>query len=176
VYVLVGASPILDLLVWVLRWRARMELGLSSSLAERLGLDPQTYDALQRGDPLPVLLSLLSDRSSRSSDPVLTLLLQLMAEQQRSALSRPDPEEPSPVGQLQARAVAEPAGVQTCARILLSRVAQLLGACPSCCGQDHLCPICQGTGGPGTTTPDGRLRDWVAPALSRFTVEVIEGE
>jgi hypothetical protein len=48
------------------------------------------------------------------------------------------------------------------------RLADALGACPRCWGEDELCPICHGRGHPGGRPPDGELfAEVVEPAWRR---------
>jgi hypothetical protein len=54
-----------------------------------------------------------------------------------------------------------------------NRVAEILGACPSCWGLNRLCTRCQGSGGPGTSELKGEeFLAWLEPALSRLGVRV----
>lgn len=50
----------------------------------------------------------------------------------------------------------------------LFRVAAVVGACPSCLGEDPLCVECQGDGRPGSRMPDREaLLAWIALPLRR---------
>jgi hypothetical protein len=47
-------------------------------------------------------------------------------------------------------------------------LADALGACPRCFGEDELCPLCRGRGRPGGRVPDADLyRELVEPAWRR---------
>ena len=47
-------------------------------------------------------------------------------------------------------------------------LADALGACARCWGEDAVCPVCRGRGHPGGRAPDHGLFDhWVAPAVRR---------
>jgi hypothetical protein len=47
-------------------------------------------------------------------------------------------------------------------------LADALGACARCFGEDELCPVCRGRGRPGGRQPDGALfRELVEPAWRR---------
>jgi hypothetical protein len=51
-------------------------------------------------------------------------------------------------------------------------LADSLGACYLCWGEDPGCPICRGTGAPGFMMPDKQLfMQWVAPALQRLQAQ-----
>lgn len=48
-------------------------------------------------------------------------------------------------------------------------LAEALGACPSCWGEDELCAVCRGRGGPGGRRPQASLfAELVEPALRRL--------
>ncbi|MEW8492459.1 MAG: hypothetical protein AB2604_01535 [Candidatus Thiodiazotropha taylori] len=52
---------------------------------------------------------------------------------------------------------------------VLQELAAIFGACARCWGQDHECPDCQGTGGPGSQMPSSdELLALTEPALARL--------
>jgi hypothetical protein len=55
----------------------------------------------------------------------------------------------------------------------LKALADLMGACPRCFGQDKHCPRCRGAGSPGSRSPDPELAGWVKPAFHRLGYRVV---
>lgn len=48
-------------------------------------------------------------------------------------------------------------------------VAALVGACPTCLGEDGACTACGGRGAPGSREPDAAaLTAWITPSLRRL--------
>ncbi len=57
----------------------------------------------------------------------------------------------------------------------VSALAELLGACPRCFGQNPDCAACGGAGAPGFRAPDPALAQWIEPALRRLGYRVVAG-
>jgi hypothetical protein len=56
---------------------------------------------------------------------------------------------------------------------LLARVAEALGACTRCLGEDEACELCGGAAAPGSEAPDpGGFAELVAPAVRRLAQDV----
>lgn len=58
----------------------------------------------------------------------------------------------------------------------LEALAELMGACPRCFGQDESCPRCHGAGMPGSRPPDPELAGWMRPAFHRLGYRVVPRE
>lgn len=55
----------------------------------------------------------------------------------------------------------------------IRRVAAIVGACPTCLGDDLLCPDCAGNGRPGYRAPDrAAFLEWTARPLKRLGLAV----
>jgi hypothetical protein len=56
---------------------------------------------------------------------------------------------------------------------LLGRIAEALGACGRCLGEDEACELCGGAGAPGSEAPDpDGFAELVAPAVHRLAQDV----
>lgn len=55
-------------------------------------------------------------------------------------------------------------------------LAQLMGACPRCFGQEDNCPLCHGAGVPGSRQPAQELAAWMQPALERLGFRLVPEE
>jgi hypothetical protein len=131
-----------------------MERDVASLLAE--ALSPGAPDS----NPTDVARQLRERLGSKSSDPVLSLVIRRLAEQQSTCEER----------QLVAPELRERLeAVQVELRTLRARskaLAAALGACPVCWGEDPRCPSCYGGGGPGWARPnEAFFASWIAPAL-----------
>jgi len=50
----------------------------------------------------------------------------------------------------------------------VAQIANLLGACASCCGVDPSCTECSGSGKPGTCEPSAMMPAWIGFALTKL--------
>jgi hypothetical protein len=156
-------------------------------LAQRLGLNQQEVEALERGDTASVIASRFG------SDPALAPLIALMSQGQAAAGTSPrDPDDTMdarrPRRESRGRA-SQPAGDREIERArravrqlrrdlqavdtIFRHLGHVFGACPACFGMSEECGRCHGNGVPGSMTP---LRDellaWVEPALARLGLQV----
>ena len=157
-------------------------------LAQRLGLNQQEVEALERGDTASVIASRFG------SDPQLAPLIALMSQGESGAQARdenpddtvdarPRRREPrgrasSPAGDREIerarRAVRQLRRDLQAVDTIFRHLGHVFGACPACFGMSEECGRCHGDGVPGSMTP---LRDellaWVEPALARLGLQVI---
>lgn len=149
------------------------QLDMLTQYAERMGLNPEKLGLLNGGDTSELMLRLLSERSGLD-DPISIALVGMLLRQQR----RPVTPASAPESEDQASSTnrdPQPSGVQR-ASLILSRVASLLGACPTCCGLEALCRHCHGSGSPGTALPDAELIAWVLPAVERLGARMVSSD
>jgi hypothetical protein len=65
---------------------------------------------------------------------------------------------------------------QLAAVATLRRVAGMLGACSTCCGEESSCPACHGSGGPGcfpSIASAEELGAWLGPVLDRMGMHIM---
>jgi len=161
-------------------------------LAQRLGLNQQEVEALERGDTASVIASRFG------SDPQLAPLIALMSQGESgaaNAASAEDAEDPDDTVDARPRRreprgrASSPAGDREIERArravrqlrrdlqavdtIFRHLGHVFGACPACFGMSEECGRCHGDGVPGSMTP---LRDellvWVEPALARLGLQV----
>ncbi len=132
------------------------------------------YEALQRGDLQGLLQRALSEMSS---DPLLAAVMRFMLAEDHTPPTRGDPAVPA------GGDPAVPAGMTgqdddgqlDAVRATLRHVTQMLGACPTCCGEEASCPECHGGGKPGSVPSIAsaeELRAWIDPALGRMGMHI----
>jgi hypothetical protein len=105
---------------------------------------------------------------SLGEDPIAEPLAAALRQRQAAlaaAGAEPEEEEPDPqVADVLTRLYAEVEQLRERNRVL----ADALGACPRCFGEDQICPVCRGRGKPGGRAPDPSLiSELVEPALRR---------
>jgi hypothetical protein len=165
-----------------------MDRQIIQFLAERLGLNAQEVEALERGDAASVVASRFG------SDPALAPLLALMNQPEARAGAGPGaraddtlderPARPKP----RARA-AQPADDRELDRArravrqlrrdlqavdtIFRHLGHVFGACPACFGMSDECGRCHGRGIPGSLMPmRDELLTWVEPALARLGLQI----
>ena len=105
---------------------------------------------------------------SLGDDPLATPLAAMLRQRAAEAEAEADDEsadEDAEVADVLERLYAE---VETL-RERMRSLADALGACPRCFGEDQLCPVCHGRGRPGGRQPDAALfTELVEPARQRL--------
>src|SRR6185436_6642355 len=127
-------------------------------------LDTETLSAFAGGTP-PDLNALLDQLGNE--DPRLRMLLQLMPQSQSAAVTD------EPTARVVPRRVLERAARLRAAYDSLAErnaaLADALGACPLCWGEEPGCRRCEGRGVPGSVDADpDRFRELIVPALRRM--------
>lgn len=146
-----------------------------------LGLDGQAYEALQHGDVQTLICNMLSQQVS---DPLLAAVIQSMLTQNQGMFAeaaRPDEANEQHAHQRGRQDVtvissSDDSQLAT-APATLRNVAQMLGACSACCGEDRSCPKCHGRGRPGSVpsiASAGEFRAWIEPALVRMGMRITD--
>jgi hypothetical protein len=156
-------------------------------LAQRLGLNQQEVEALERGDTASVIASRFG------SDPQLAPLLALMNQREAGGAGE-DEDAHATMDARPARARrrgrdAQSAGDREIERArravrqlrrdlqavdtIFRHLGHVFGACPACFGMSEECGRCHGDGVPGSMTPlREELLTWVEPALARLGLQV----
>lgn len=132
------------------------------------------YEALQRGDFQGLIQRALSEMNP---DPLLAAVMRFMLAEDPTAPAAGNPAVPAGGNP------AAPAGTTgrdddgqlDAVRATLRHVTQMLGACPTCCGEEASCPECRGSGKPGSVPSIAsaeELRAWIDPALGRVGMHI----
>jgi hypothetical protein len=147
--------------------------------ADASGINSRVYEALLRGDFESLIWGMLSEMNPDS--PIATLARFMLPENYALFSGAAGQNEDS--GQLAAvRALLsgttgqnDDNGQLAAVRATLRRVAGMLGACSTCCGEEASCPECRGCGKPGSapsTASAEELGAWLGPALDRIGMHI----
>jgi hypothetical protein len=120
------------------------------------------FEALRGGDVQDLIWGVLSGMNLDANSPLAAVMGLLLAK--NSGM---------PFG---TTPQAEGNGQLAAAQATLLRVAAMLGACPTCCGEESACPACHGSGGPGyfpSIASAEELGDWLAPVLDRVGMHLM---
>jgi hypothetical protein len=119
------------------------------------------------GGGLPPLSLPALVEQSLGDDPLAAPLAAMLREREAAAAEEP----------LEDELASDPQTADVLARLYdeveqlrarFQALADALGACPRCFGEDVLCPVCRGRGRPGGRSPDPmRFAELVEPALRR---------
>jgi hypothetical protein len=123
-------------------------------------INGRVFEALQGGDLQSLIWGILSQMNPDS--PLATLMRPILAENCVLPFGTTGQNEGN--GQLAA------------ARATLRRLAERLGACSTCCGEESSCPECHGSGTPGSAPSMAsaeELGDWLGPALGRMGMHIM---
>jgi hypothetical protein len=127
------------------------------------GINGGVFEALQGGgDVRSLIWGVLSQMNPNPDSPLAAVMGLLLAKNSGLPFGTTGQNEGN--GQL--------AGAQA----TLRRVAAMLGACPTCCGEESSCPACHGHGGPGrfpSIASAEELGDWLSPALDRMGMHIM---
>jgi hypothetical protein len=144
---------------------------------ESLGINGNTYEALQRGDIRTVILSMLLEKNP---DPHFATLMQFMLARDHGVVPGIPGQETVKVTET-SRYGRSNVGTPRAEdwrpddQATLRHVALMLGACSACCGEDVSCPECHGSGMPGSASsiaPAHVLRAWLEPVLGRMGMHI----
>jgi hypothetical protein len=112
---------------------------------------------------------------SLGDDPLAAPLAEALRKREAAAeqvddIDEPEVLDPDPeVADVLQRLYAELETLRERTRVL----ADALGACPRCFGEDHLCQVCRGRGRAGGRQPDdGLFQELVAPACRRQAASI----
>jgi hypothetical protein len=120
------------------------------------------FEALQGGDLQSLILGVLSGMNPNPDSPLAAVMGLLLAKNSGLPFGTTGQNEGN--GQL------------AVAKATLRRVAAMLGACSTCCGEESSCPACHGSGGPGyfpSIASAEELGAWLAPVLDRMGMHIM---
>jgi hypothetical protein len=156
-----------------------MEEDLLKKLVNNLGINGPVNEALARGDLQTLISSMLS---GQNSDPLLAIVMQFLFGQnhQNHAVPSGTPSgtadrDASHYGSSDVAVLGSSDNGQLAAGATLRYVTRMLGACPTCCGEEASCPECHGTGKPGSVPSIAsaeEFRAWIEPALGSMGMHV----
>jgi hypothetical protein len=123
---------------------------------------------LAGGDGVPLSMADLVEQQL-GDDPAAATVAAMLRQREAAASQKDDDDEADAVGDPEAARLLERLYAENDALRQRNRaLADALGACPRCWGDDELCPVCRGRGVAGGRIPDGELFDrYVEPAWRR---------
>jgi hypothetical protein len=138
-------------------------------LASELDLREQDVEALQSGDAARLMASGLLDATPNGLSPLLLAPLLRTEGEDHEPVERDVDEalvESERDGKALAHRLAE-------AESMIGYLSAVFGACRVCWGASDACPVCAGSGGPGSAEPMKKeVLLWVEPILERLGMRI----
>jgi len=148
-----------------------MDSSMTQLVAQKFGLNAEQYDALQNGDPSPLI-------ANNRLDPMMAAMLSSMMNKRDASSDEPEPRDDYEEALARAQKRIQHLKEQVAAAYTMANfIAETFGACRTCWGLNKMCPRCGGKGKPGFTEPaEEELRNWVEPALGKLGLKIVRAE